>query len=99
MASYSFINRLSPIRVHHLSRFQSGHAAISISLEVEPCQNKGSWNRPHLFHFKEVGSKDPRCEKFVEQLWNDPNTSSLNKFEELKSLDTNWGDIEGAQMN
>ncbi|XP_058774622.1 uncharacterized protein LOC131648906 [Vicia villosa] len=80
MASNSFINRFSPIRFYHLSRFHSDHAAISISLEAENTQNTDRRKRPHLFRFEEVWSKDPRCEKFVDQLWNDSSTRGFNMF-------------------
>ncbi|MCI58956.1 hypothetical protein A2U01_0080211, partial [Trifolium medium] len=70
MGSEDFANRFSPIRVFHLPRFGSDHAAILILLEAEPALR--SRRRKHLFRFEECWAKDARCENFVKAHWGNP---------------------------
>lgn len=60
LASNSFMNRFSPIKVSHMSCFGFDHATIRIELKVD----LGNRYRKimHMFIFKEVWNKDPRCE-------------------------------------
>ncbi|XP_058757456.1 uncharacterized protein LOC131630719 [Vicia villosa] len=99
MASNSFINRFSPVKVKHLSRFHSDHAAISISLEVDESLNSVSRKRPYLFRFEEVWSKDPRCERFVDQIWNEPSSRGLNKFDRIQNLDAMFKEYRRGEIS
>jgi hypothetical protein len=67
MGSENFLNRFAPIRVFHLPRFGSDHAAILIHLEADP--NSRRKRRKRIFIFEECWAKDPRCEDVVKQSW------------------------------
>ncbi|XP_058768237.1 uncharacterized protein LOC131641969 [Vicia villosa] len=63
IASHSFLNRFSPIRVIHLPRYGSDHAALRIDLEAD--SGNLSRKRYHLFRFEEAWSRDSKCEETV----------------------------------
>lgn len=63
MGNEGFNNYFSPIRVIHLTRFGSDHAAILVHREVDP--NVVCRKRVHVFRFEDIWSKDPRCEKLI----------------------------------
>lgn len=54
LATNSFINIFTPIKVYHLSRSVSDHAAIRITLEAEYVSLNSRVNISHLFRFKEA---------------------------------------------
>ncbi|GAU49944.1 hypothetical protein TSUD_408390 [Trifolium subterraneum] len=84
LGTKDFLNRFSPWKVSHLQRYGSDHAAILIQLEHHDCGKK---KRVHLFRFKDVWTKDKRCEEEVRQVWNGVGSRCTNKVIAMKSLD------------
>ncbi|XP_058750083.1 uncharacterized protein LOC131623075 [Vicia villosa] len=68
LAKEEFVNRFSPIKVSHLGRFGSDHAAIRIQLEVD--SSVATRKKCHMFRFEEVWSRDPACIGLVKKPWN-----------------------------
>ncbi|XP_058763625.1 uncharacterized protein LOC131637081 [Vicia villosa] len=86
LASEGYINRFSPIKVSHLEGYGSDHVAVRIILEDE--MRGSARKRQHIFRFKEVWSRDPKCENMVGRLCKNPGVCILNKFEAMKELDS-----------
>ncbi|GAU21788.1 hypothetical protein TSUD_329120, partial [Trifolium subterraneum] len=92
-----FINRFSPIKVNHLPRFGSDHAAVVISLEC-PIP-RSTRRRRRLFRFEESWTKDAQCEELIRRNWGHSTLSCSKKLESLNSLgnafeDHNLGKIK-----
>ena len=64
LGNEEFVNRFSPIKVCHLPRFGSDHAAILICQEHSPQQNN---RRKRVFRFEESWTKETNCEDLVQQ--------------------------------
>jgi hypothetical protein len=63
MGNAEFVNRFSPIKVNHLPRFGSDHAAVVICLE---CPNPSATRRRRrLFRFEESWTKEAQCEELI----------------------------------
>jgi exonuclease III/ribonuclease HI len=90
MGNEAFVHRFSPIKVKHLPRFGSDHAAILIGLEaVTEWHNR---RRKRLFRFEESWSKDSKCEDLIRQNWNNSPGTCLEKIGKLKHLGTAFDD-------
>jgi hypothetical protein len=90
LGTEEFINRFSPIKIVHLPRFGSDHAAVLTCLEI-PTQ----WNnrrRKRLFRFEESWTKEDRCEELIRHNWNHRAVSCAKKLEGLKGLGSEFGD-------
>jgi hypothetical protein len=90
LANVEFIDRFSPIKVSHLPRFGSDHAAVLICLESPLSGN--SRRRRRLFRFEESWTKEAQCEELIRNNWNYSSLSCLSKLESLQSLGNAFGD-------
>lgn len=89
LATRSFITMNTPIKVMHLPRFGSDHAAISVTLKDVSSENK---KRVHVFRFEESWYKDNRCEQLVHSAWVRSRGNFISKIESIKSLDNEFVD-------
>ncbi|CAK8544681.1 unnamed protein product [Lathyrus sativus] len=85
IATESFINRFSPIKINHLPRYGSDHVTIRIDLEAD-IFGHGRKER-HLFRFEEVWSREPRCEEYVARMWNNDAVRGHRKLVVMQGLD------------
>ncbi|KAK2424153.1 hypothetical protein QL285_034543 [Trifolium repens] len=90
MASDGFINRFSPIRVLHLPRYGSDHAALIITLEAPSQQEQR--RRKRIFRFEESWTGNARCESLIKACWSHANTSCSAKLNNLQNLGKELGD-------
>lgn len=68
VASASSIQRFDLVKFKHLSCHGSDHAAIGIFFEANT--EEPNKKHKHIFRFKKVWLKDPKCEALIEKLWN-----------------------------
>lgn len=84
-----FINRFSPIKVFHLPRFGSDHAAILICLEHI---TRRDTRRKRIFRFEESWTKETKCEDLVRQNWGRSSFPCAQKLDSIKHLGAAFGD-------
>lgn len=53
----------------------------------------------HIFIFEEVWRRDPRCENFVNQLWNNHTTRDHNKFVTMQCLEELFQECKIGTIN
>ncbi|XP_058724620.1 uncharacterized protein LOC131596076 [Vicia villosa] len=92
VATEAYINKFSPIQVNHLSRYGSDHAAVRIETEVD--RGRGRKKRRYIFRFEEVWSRDPKCEEYVNRIWNNPSTRGHHKLAAMKKLEVVFKDYK-----
>lgn len=71
--------------MNHLPHYGSNHVATRINLEVDIDGNRRK--KRHIFRFEEVLSMDSKCEKFVDQLWNNNVVMGYRKLDVMQGLD------------
>ncbi|XP_058764138.1 uncharacterized protein LOC131637556 [Vicia villosa] len=84
LASRNFVDMFSPVRVIHLPRFGSDHAAIRIDLDVLPEELNSS--HEFIFRFEEAWTKDPTCETAIRRCWDTGGNNGIHKIKSLQSL-------------
>jgi len=89
LANEEFINRFSPIKVSHLARFGSDHAAILISLEHTPPRDR---RKKRIFRFEESWTKVANCEALVRHNRGRNPSNCVQKLDSLKQLGCAFGD-------
>ncbi|CAJ2638124.1 unnamed protein product [Trifolium pratense] len=92
LVTIDFQNRFSPIRVVHLPRYGSDHAALMILLENHESLYKKK--RHKLFRFEQVWTKDDRCEDEVRRVWHKAETMCVAKLGSIKQLDKVFEDYQ-----
>lgn len=92
-----FINRFTHIKVPHLPRYRSDHAAIKITLEANICEN-GS-RREHIFIFEEAWSNDTQYKEIVAKLWNNNSVKSYQKCEAMKELEKHFQEYKDNSVS
>lgn len=84
LASMELIEAHFPIKVRHLSRYGSDHAAIVVDIDII------SGDLPQkprcLFRFEEAWTKDEKCEQAVRQCWNLEGSDSVQKIKAMQRL-------------
>lgn len=80
--------------VYHLPRHGLDHAVLCIV--VEKYQEKE--RRTHLFRFEEVGTKDPRCENLVKQIWREAPDSLTQKVKLVQDLNMIFKEYRTANV-
>ncbi|CAI8607865.1 unnamed protein product [Vicia faba] len=93
---WSFINKFSPIKILHLLRHGFDHAIIRIDLEAE--LEESNKKRRHIFIFKEVWIKDPKCEKLVGQLWNGNSWQGHQQIQVMQELDDHFKEYKAGAV-
>ncbi|KAI5426912.1 hypothetical protein KIW84_032373 [Lathyrus oleraceus] len=88
-SSLNFKNSFLLTRVTHLARYGSDLAAIRIVIQKECFRGK----KVHLFRFEEVWLKDPRCDSFVRQLWNESAPMFNQRIKSIQSLQHTFKDL------
>lgn len=79
-----FCNGFSPIKVLHLPRFGSDHAAVLIHLEAP--QQSEKMRRKKLFRFEESWCSDGRCEDIIRHCWTSQNRSCRSKLDGIQVI-------------
>ncbi|PNX92710.1 ribonuclease H [Trifolium pratense] len=90
LGNEGFINRFSPIKVCHLPRFGSDHAAVLICLELPTVWNKR--RRQRLFKFEESWTKERQCEELIRRNWHIGDTSCTKRLEGMQTLGAEFQD-------
>ncbi|CAJ2652835.1 unnamed protein product [Trifolium pratense] len=92
LLTHDFQNTFSPIRIVHLSRYGSDHAAMMILLENHEHLNKKK--RIKVFRFEQVWTKDNKCEDEVRQAWRGAGSMCVSKLGSMKQLDNVFEDYQ-----
>lgn len=92
MGTEAFLNRFSPTKVVHLSRYKSDHAAIMVLLEANEYMTRRK--RAHLFRFEECWTKDERCEELIGRSWRNTSGTCDEKIQALQNLDADFEDYK-----
>jgi ribonuclease HI len=92
LCTSDFQNRFSPIRVVHLHRYGSDHAALMILLENHDYLQKKK--RVKMFRFEQVWTQDPRCDDEVRQAWCGGAALCETKLRSMSRLDKVFEDYQ-----
>lgn len=91
MALEDFINKFSPIKVNHLARFRSDHLTLAVCLEAFSANERKK--KRHIFCFEEVGSRDDKCDRLIQQNWTKTGGSCEEKLAAMKYLDEEFKEL------
>ncbi|KAK2404541.1 hypothetical protein QL285_053869 [Trifolium repens] len=92
LITHEFQNSFSPIRIVHLPRYGSDHAAMMILLKNYDHLHKKK--RIKLFRFEQVWTKDNRCEDEVRQMWRGTEHMCVSKLGSMKRLEKVFEDYQ-----
>lgn len=84
METMDLIEAYSPIRVQHLQRYGSDHAAIIFEMNI--IVGEIPRKPEYLFRFEEVWAKDSICEHVVHQCWNSGGSEYAQKLKAMQGL-------------
>lgn len=95
-ASIGGIACFDPIKVTHLPRYDSDHAAIRIMWENHQREEKTL--KQYIFKFEDLWARDSRCERMFKELWKSSNVGGYAKLKLMLNFSEEFKEYRSCNM-